>query len=262
MTEASPGSRLTVVGLGPGRLDWCVPAVAERIAEATDLVGYGPYLDMVQSETQARRHASDNRVEADRAVHALDLASAGADVVVVSSGDPGIFAMASVIVEQLHRHPERWTDVQFEVLPGVSAAQSLASRVGAPLGHDFCIVSLSDIRKPWELVERRLSAAASADFVIALYNPASKKRPWQFRRACEVIGEHRDPDTTVIRGRDVGRPDEEVEVMTLKSVVDADIDMRTILIIGSSATVSLPERPLSARVYTPRTHEAEKSLDG
>ena len=243
---------LTVVGIGPGRLDWCLPDVAARIASASDLVGYHTYLDLVAVETDARRHPSDNRVEADRAVFALDLAAGGGDVVVVSSGDPGVFAMASAVIEQLDRWPERWHDVRLEVVPGVTAAQAVASRVGAPLGHDFCVVSLSDVLKPWEVIERRLDAAAGADFVIALYNPTSRHRPWQLERAVAVLSTHRSPDTPVVVGRDVGRPDEDVRVITLGALADAGADMRTVIVVGSSTTRVLPDRALGASVYTPR----------
>jgi precorrin-2 C20-methyltransferase/precorrin-3B C17-methyltransferase len=243
---------LSVIGLGPGRLDWCLPDVADRIRSATDLVGYGTYLDLVAIETTARRHPSDNRVEADRAVFALDLAAKGADVVVVSSGDPGVFAMASAVVEQLDRWPDRWRDVELEVVPGVTAAQAVASRVGAPLGHDFCVISLSDVLKPWEVIERRLDAAAGADFVIAIYNPTSRHRPWQLERAVEILSSHRLPATPVVVGRDVGRPGEVVRVITLDALAEAGADMRTVIVVGSSTTRVLADRPLGASVYTPR----------
>lgn len=251
-TRGGATKRLSVVGLGPGRVDWCLPEAAARIAAATDLVGYHTYLDLVAVATSARRHGSDNRVEAERAVTALDLAAAGGDVVVVSSGDPGVFAMASAVVEQLDRWPDRWHDVHVEVLPGVTAAQALASRVGAPLGHDFCVISLSDLLKPWPVIEQRLDAVAGADFVVALYNPTSRHRPWQLTRALEVLGRHRRPDTPVVVGREVTRPGEHVQVTTLAQVGDAEVDMRTVLLVGSSTTTVLPGRPLGASVYTPR----------
>jgi precorrin-2 C20-methyltransferase/precorrin-3B C17-methyltransferase len=245
---------LTVVGLGPGRADWCLPAVAERLAAATDLVGYGPYLDLVPVPTTGRRHPTGNRVEADRAAHALDLAAAGGTVVVVSSGDPGIFAMASAVLEQLDQQPGRWAEVPVEVLPGITAAQAAASRAGAPLGHDFCVISLSDVRKPWEVVERRLDAVAAVDLVIALYNPASRHRPWQLARALAVIGGHREAATPVIVGRHVGRPDESVQVVDLGGLDPATVDMSTVLVVGSSTTRLLPDRPLASSVYTPRSY--------
>jgi precorrin-2 C20-methyltransferase/precorrin-3B C17-methyltransferase len=245
--------RVTIVGLGPGRSDWCTPAVRERISEATDVVGYARYLELIDGPSSGRRHPSDNRVEADRAVLALDLADGGGDVVVVSSGDPGVFAMASAVLEQLDAHPERWLEVAVDVQPGITAAQALASRVGAPLGHDFCVISLSDVLKPWEVIARRLDAAASADFVIALYNPRSRHRPHQFAEALAVIGGHRAPATAVIVGRNVGRPDEAVRVTELGMLDPESVDMSTIVIVGSSTTRVIDRRP-GASVYTPRTY--------
>ncbi len=256
------GGVLSVVGLGPGRPDWLVPEAAQRIAEATDLVGYGRYLDLVPVPTSARLHRSGNRVESARAVLALELADAGNRVVLVSSGDPGVFAMAGAVVEQLDCHPDRWREVRVEIVPGVSAAQALASRVGAPLGHDFCSISLSDVLKPWEVVERRLRAAASADFVVALYNPASRHRPWQFARAVGILSEHRPPATPVVLGRDVGRPGERVSVVTLHEVHEMPVDMRTIVVVGSSATRMVAGRPKGTSVYTPRWYGGEGLTGG
>ena len=246
--------RVTVVGIGPGRTDWCTPAVAECIAAATDLVGYEPYLAMVDTgSTSANRHASDNRVEADRARHALDLAEAGGNVVVVSSGDPGVFAMASAVMEQLAEHPQNWLTVDVSVLPGITAAHALASRVGAPIGHDFCVISLSDVLKPWEVIEQRLLAAAGADFVIALYNPRSRHRPHQFSEAMALVARHRAPTTPVIVGRHIGRAEEAVTVTDLATLDPETVDMSTIVIVGSSTTRVL-DRPLGCSVYTPRSY--------
>lgn len=249
---------LSVVGLGPGRPDWCLPAVVRRLAEATDLVGYGPYLDLIAHPTQGVHHRSGNRVEANRARHALDLAADGGRVVVVSSGDPGVFAMASAVLEQLDAAPGRWDDVEVEVLPGVSAAQGLAARVGAPLGHDFCVLSLSDVLKPWEVVERRISAVAAADLVIALYNPISRHRPWQLGRALELVGEHRDASTPVAVGRHVGRTEERVRVVALGEVDTDEIDMSTVLIVGSSTTRTIDGRPTGSSLFTPRSYESAR----
>lgn len=249
--------RVTVVGLGPGRADWCTPAVRSRLLEATDLVGYDRYLAMIDEATgeraPGRRHASDNRVEPDRARAALDLASAGGDVVVVSSGDPGVYGMASVVLEQLDAEPLRWSDVSVDIEPGITAASALASRIGAPLGHDFCVMSLSDVLKPWALIERRLDAAASADFVLALYNPRSRHRPHQFAQALAVVARHRPRDTPVMVGRNVGRPGETVEVTTIAGLATDAVDMSTLVIIGSSATRRI-DRPTGTIVYTPRSH--------
>ena len=243
--------RLTVVGIGPGRSDWCTPAVTSRLAEATDVVGYEPYLAMLDPSFTARRHASDNRVEADRARHALDLADSGGDVVVVSSGDAGVFAMASAVLEQLDEQPERWQNVDIDIQPGITAAQAVASRVGAPLGHDFCVLSLSDVLKPWSIIARRLDAVAGADFVIAFYNPRSRHRPHQFADAIAIVARHRGPATPVIVGRHVGREAENVIVTDLARLDPDTIDMSTIVVVGSSTTRVL-DRPLGTSVYTPR----------
>jgi precorrin-3B C17-methyltransferase len=250
---------LTIVGLGPGDAGTCTPDVAASLAAATDLVGYGPYLDMAArvapGSGSARRHDSDNREEASRARHALDLAAEGRDVVVVSSGDPGVFAMAAAIMEQLDGAPAGpWDAVDVRVLPGVTAAQAAAARVGAPLGHDFCVISLSDNLKPWDVVERRLSAAAGADFVIALYNPTSRHRPWQLGRAAAVLLGSRSPDTPVVLGRDIGRPGESVEVVPLAALAQAAVDMRTVVIVGSSTTRCVSRPGHGPIVYTPRTY--------
>lgn len=261
--------RLTVVGLGPGAPEWCTPAVRERLLTATDLVGYDRYLAMVDAAAgcvvPARRHGSGNRVELDRARHALDLASAGADVVVVSSGDAGVFAMAAVVMEQIDTHPTRWVDVAVDVEPGITAAQAAAARAGAPLGHDYCVISLSDVRKPWPVVAARLDAAAGADFVLALYNPRSRHRPHQFAEALAVIRRHRAADTPVVIARQVGRPGETVTFATLGEMTGgmADtVDMSTLVIVGSSATRRV-DRPDRSFVYTPRSHgTAPASLQG
>ena len=245
--------RLTVVGLGPGRSDWCTPAVTSRLAEATDLVGYEPYLAMVDPAHHARRHPTDNRVEADRARHALDLADSGGDVVVVSSGDPGVFAMASAVLEQLDQQPDRWRTVEIDIQPGITAAQAVASRVGAPLGHDFCVLSLSDVLKPWSVIAHRLEAVAGADLVIALYNPRSRQRPHQFADAVAIVARHRQSSTPVIVGRHVGRDAEQIVVTDLARLDPDTIDMSTIVVIGSSTTRVL-DRPFGPSVYTPRSY--------
>jgi precorrin-3B C17-methyltransferase len=249
--------RVSVVGLGPGTAEWCTPAVRERLRNATDLVGYRRYLALVDravgEPVSARRHDSGNRVEAQRARHALELASEGGDVVVVSSGDAGVFAMASVVLEQLDAHPGRWGDLVVDIEPGITAASALASRSGAPLGHDFCVISLSDVLKPWQLIEQRLDAAARADFVLALYNPRSRHRPHQFADALKIIGRHRDRATPVVIGRQIGRTDESVVVTDLESVRPDVVDMSTLVIVGSTTTRRI-DRPSGPLVYTPRSH--------
>ncbi|HLM65545.1 MAG TPA: precorrin-3B C(17)-methyltransferase [Acidimicrobiales bacterium] len=260
--SAGPAGLVSVVGIGPGEAGTCTPDVVERVRRATDLVGYAPYLDMVTAAAGAppgaARHASGNRGEADRARHALDLAAAGGRVAVVSSGDPGVFAMAAVVMEQLDADAgapvPRWAAVEVEVLAGVTAAQAAAARVGAPLGHDFCVVSLSDNLKPWPVIERRLAAAAGADFVIALYNPVSRHRPWQLARAAELLAANRIPSTPVVVARDVGRPGATVRVVPLGELAGAQVDMRTVLVVGSSTTRCFTRPCGDVHVYTPRTY--------
>jgi len=250
--------RLAIVGLGPGGAPWRTPAAEAMLAEATDLVGYAAYLDMIEVRPAGQvRHPSDNRAEDQRAAHALDLAGAGRSVAVVSSGDPGVFAMAAAVMEQLDRpdRPPAWENVDVIVTPGVSAAQAAAARAGAPLGHDFATISLSDNLKPWSVIESRLAAVAAADFVLALYNPASRHRPAQLGRALAVIGAHRRSDTPVVVARDVGRVGERVEVVPLGDVDPAAVDMRTILIVGSSQTRMVDVPGWDRRgVYTPRRY--------
>ncbi|MDH2424876.1 precorrin-3B C(17)-methyltransferase [Sphaerisporangium sp. TRM90804] len=243
--SGGPGE-VVVVGLGPAGRPWLTPEAQDALAAATDLVGYGPYVDRVAPNPRQRRHRTDNRVEAERARHALELAGQGARVAVVSSGDPGVFAMASAVLEAAAGFP----DVPVRVVPGLTAAQAVASRVGAPLGHDYCVLSLSDLLKPWEVVAERLTAAARADLVLALYNPASRSRTWQLAAARDLLLEHRDPATPVVVGRDVGGPGESVTVTTLGELDPERVDMRCLLIVGSSTT-RVTE---SGTVYTPRRY--------
>ncbi len=245
---------LAIVGLGPGTEDWLTPEARRELEAAADLVGYAPYLARVPPGPQ-RRHASDNRVELERARHALALAAEGRRVAVVSGGDPGVFAMAAAVFEALEAADEpRWHAVPIRVAPGLSAMQAAAARAGAPLGHDFCAISLSDNLKPWGVVLRRLRLAAEADFVIALYNPISRARPWQLGAAFDALRAIRAPATPVILGRAIGRPDERLAVSTLAAVDPADADMRTVVIIGSSQTRLLGREGAQPWVYTPRRY--------
>jgi len=244
--------RLAVVGLGPGDACYLTPEAQEALAGADTLYGYGPYLDRVPARAGQNRHPSDNREERARAAAALRHAAQGASVAVVSGGDPGVFAMAAAVCEEIEAGPEAWRTLDLAIVPGITAMLAVAARIGAPLGHDFCALSLSDNLKPWELVERRLDAAASAGFVIALYNPVSRARPWQLGTAIERLRRHLPQSTPVIFGRAVGRPDECVSVATLEAA-DAQIaDMATLVIVGSRETrvVTRPGRP--PLVYTPR----------
>lgn len=248
-----PG-RVSVVGLGPAGPDWLTPEAQAELAAADELVGYATYLARVPERRGQRRHATDNRVEGQRARHALELAAGGARVAVVSSGDPGIFAMASAVLEEAEGDAAL-AEVEVRVVPGLSAMQAAAARVGAPLGHDFCVISLSDQLKPWEVVERRLEAAGAADLVLALYNPASRTRREQLARAIEVLGRHRAPVTPVVVARAVGSEDEAVTVTTLGELDLEVVDMRTLLIVGSSTTRAVAGGGMT-RVYTPRRYPA------
>ena len=255
MSEVShQRGRLTVVGMGPGGAHLVTPAVSEIVARATDLVGYGPYLDRVpEGPASQRRHASDNRVELDRAREALKLAAEGRDVAVVSGGDPGVFAMAAAVLEAIEAGEPAWRDLDIAFEPGVTAMLAAAAEVGAPLGGDFCAISLSDNLKSWSTIERRLKAAAEADFVIALYNPQSKARPHQLRTAFDLLLTVKAPETVVLFVRAAGSAEARAIVTTLGEADVSVVDMRTMVIIGSSLT-RLIDRGGKHRpwVYTPR----------
>ena len=251
---------LSVVGLGPGGSGWLSPEAAEALAHATDVVGYGPYVDRVPLVTGQRRHPSDNRVEIDRARHALKLAAEGRRVCVVSSGDPGIFAMATAVMEAIDFGPEEWRDLDIRVAPGISAMQAAAARVGAPLGHDFCVLSLSDRLKPWEVIAARLDAAAKADFALALYNPVSSQRQWQFIEACAIVCRHREAKTPVVLARDLGGVGERIVITDLGSAREAQVDMRTVVLIGASTTRIIPRKKGGPFIYTPRTYARDAAI--
>jgi precorrin-2 C20-methyltransferase/precorrin-3B C17-methyltransferase len=236
---------VAVVGLGPGEVDWMTPQSRRELAAATDLIGYGPYLDRVAPREGQRRHPSDNTDEPARARLACTLAEQGAAVAVVSSGDPGVFAMATAVLEEA----KQWPGVRVRVIPAMTAAQAVASRVGAPLGHDYAVISLSDRLKPWDVIAGRLSAAAQADLVLAIYNPASKSRTWQVGAMRDLLLAHRDPGTPVVIGRDVSGPREEVRVVRLADLDPSAVDMRCLLIVGSSQTQWYDDR-----VFTPRRY--------
>ncbi len=244
--------RLAVVGLGPGDPRYLTPEAETALRDAEALYGYGPYLDRVPTRGGQSRHPSDNREEGPRAAAALRHAAQGASVAVVSGGDPGVFAMAAAICEQIEQGPEGFRVLDVVFVPGITAMLAVAAKIGAPLGHDFCALSLSDNLKPWDLVERRLDAAASAGFVIALYNPMSRARPWQFANAIERLRRHLPETTPVVFGRAVGRPDEHLSVVSL---ADADVtpaDMATLVIVGTRETRVIVRPGRSPLVYTPR----------
>lgn len=249
--------KLAIVGTGPGGAPWMSPEVKEILREATDWVGYKFYLDLAGTLREGQqRHDSDNREEIDRARFALDLAASGKSVAVVSSGDPGIFAMAAAVFEAIEfdGKPE-WDGIDIRVAPGISAMQAAAAAIGAPLGHDFCVISLSDILKPWEVIEGRIAAAAAADLVIAFYNPISKQRTWQLPRAIEILLQVRSVETPVILGRNLGRIGQSVRVCKLGEFQPEDADMRTLVIVGSSQTRIIPRKYGNVWVYTPRRYK-------
>ena len=251
--------KLAIVGIGPGAAEWMSPEVKALLQAATDLVGYKTYLDLVGTFAQGKRHESDNRVEIDRARHALDLAAEGRSVVVVSSGDPGIYAMATAVFEVIDREANpTWKSLDIHVAPGISAMQAAAAAIGAPLGHDFCAISLSDILKPWSVIAQRIAAAAQADFVMAFYNPVSKQRTWQLDKAKEILLQWRSPETPVVLARNLGRSGQSVTVKNLADLSPTDADMRTVILIGSSQTRTIPRSDGSVWVYTPRSYEGRK----
>jgi cobalt-precorrin 5A hydrolase / precorrin-3B C17-methyltransferase len=250
---------LTVIGLGPGSADLMVPAARLALSQADDVLGYETYVRMAGPFAPHQvLHCTDNREEMQRARHAFELASTGRNVVVVSSGDPGVFAMAAAVLEALDdaRDNALWNAVVLQVVPGVSAALATAARAGAPLGHDFCMLSLSDNLKPWAVIETRLRHAAQADLVMAFYNPVSRARPWQLDRALDIVREHRSGATLIVLGRNIGRPGETLTTTTLDKLHSSQVDMRTMVIVGSSTTRSFPRTDGHGDwVYTPRWYE-------
>ncbi|WP_026607715.1 precorrin-3B C(17)-methyltransferase [Methylocapsa acidiphila] len=256
ISPRAPAGNLRVVGLGPGPEAWLTPEASAVLAEATDLIGYAPYLDRLPPRPGQTRHASDNRVELERARHALRLAEEGRRVAVASGGDPGVFAMAAAVFEAIDRGKPAWREIDIAICPGVSAMQAAAARVGAPLGHDFCAISLSDNLKPWAVVERRLNAAAIGDFVIALYNPASKARPHQIHDAFALLRRSKAPETPVIFARAIGRADEKITITTLAAAEPGLADMSTLVMIGSSETRLIARAGAQPFVYTPRDARA------
>lgn len=250
--------KLSVVGTGPGSPEWMSPQVRQVLLSATDWVGYKTYLDLVEylRKPHIIRHESDNRVELERAAMALNLATEGRAVVLVSSGDPGIYAMAAAIFEVLERKPQpQWEKVEIQVCSGISAMQAAAAAVGAPLGHDFCVISLSNILKPWDVIADRLSLAAQADLAIALYNPVSQERTWQLAKAKEILLQWRKPETPIVLARNLGRPGQQVTIKSLVDLAIADANMRTVILIGSSQTRIVKQGNKIQWLYTPRYYE-------
>ncbi|SEL88820.1 precorrin-3 methyltransferase [Roseivivax marinus] len=244
--------RVIIAGLGPGSEALVTPEVSAALAEATDVVGYIPYVRRIAPRPGLTRHESDNRAEIDRARHALALAVAGRRVVVVSSGDPGVFAMASAVFEAVEHGTPAWRELDIRVLPGITAMLAAAARAGAPLGHDFCAINLSDNLKPWALIEKRLRLACEADFAMAFYNPRSASRPEGFARTLDVLSECCAPDRVIVFARAVSTPEEKIDVQALSDATPEMADMRTVVLVGSSAT-RLIRRTGAPFVYTPRS---------
>lgn len=243
---------LVIAGLGPGNEEMVTPEVRAALDQATDVVGYFPYVARVAPRDGLTLHGSDNRVELDRSRHALSMAAAGRRVVVVSSGDPGVFAMASAVFEALEAGPHAWRALEIRVLPGITAMLAAAAAAGAPLGHDFCAINLSDNLKPWALIERRLRLAAEADFAMAFYNPRSKSRPEGFARALEVLREACGDARPVLFARAVSTPEQALRIVPLTEARPEMADMRTMVIVGSSASriIATPRGPI---LFTPRS---------
>ena len=244
--------RVIVAGLGPGDPAQVTPLVEAAIAKATDVIGYIPYVARITPREGLTLHPSDNRVEADRAHHALELAAAGKEVLIVSSGDPGVFAMAAALFEVLETDLTRWQDVEIEILPGITAMLAAAARAGAPLGHDFCVINLSDNLKPWALIEKRLRLAAEADFAMAFYNPRSKSRPEGFEKTLDILKSCCGDDRPVIFARAVSTKDETISVVPLSQTTPEMADMRTVVLVGSSKTRTVPHQG-KLWSYTPRS---------
>lgn len=244
--------RLAIVGLGPGTSGWCTPEATQHLADATDWVGYSLYLDLAgQIAGHQTRHDFDLGEEEARVRHALDLAAAGKHVALICSGDPGIYAMASLVFEAIDKAAQPYR-AEIVVIPGISALQAAAARTGAPLGHDFCAISLSDLLTPWEVIEQRIKAAAQGDFVVAFYNPKSKRRDWQLERARDLLLEYRAAETPIVLASNLGRPTEQIIHKTLGGLVADDADMLTLIIVGSSETRRVAQPTGAAKIYTPR----------
>lgn len=241
-----------IVGIGPGNETLITPQVQAVLAEATDAVGYIPYVERVAQNPNLTLHPSDNRVEIDRSRHALQMAADGHRVVVVSSGDPGVFAMASAVFEAVENGAASWRNLDIQVLPGITAMLAASAACGAPLGHDFCAINLSDNLKPWTLIEKRLRLAAEADFAMAFYNPRSRSRPEGFEKALKVLKDSCGDNRPMIFARNVSHPDQTIKIVPLQQTSAVMADMRTVVLLGSSTT-RIIVRDGAPMVYTPRS---------
>ncbi len=254
-------TKLFVVGTGPGAEDWVTPKALASIEASTDLVAYGLYLDLLGDVCNGKQHHDlPLGEEIGRARLALDLAASGKTTALISSGDIGIYAMATLVFELLDQqlqgnenHPE-WLDVEIEVVPGISAMQAGAAKVGAMLGHDFCTISLSDLLTPWETIEKRLHSCGQGDFVVSFYNPRSKKRDWQINTARDILLQYRPATTPVLLGRQLTREDESITYTTLAELHSDDVDMFTLVSVGNSESRHIVNGEREW-IYTPRGYK-------
>ncbi|MGI9353005.1 MAG: precorrin-3B C(17)-methyltransferase [Rhizobiaceae bacterium] len=244
---------LSIVGLGPGGEGLLTPEVMHSLSNATDVVGYVPYVARIPQRDGLVKHASDNRVEIERAQHALQMASEGRKVAMVSSGDPGVFAMASAVFEALEAGPVEWRELDIQVLPGITAMLAASAKAGAPLGHDFCAINLSDNLKPWALVEKRIRLAIEGDFAMGFYNPRSKARPEGFRKVLGLLSDICEPERLMIFARAVTTAEESLRIVELKDAETEMADMRTVVLVGSSLTRRIDRNNGRPFVYTPRS---------
>ena len=245
--------RVIVVGLGAGDPAQITPQVTQAINLATDIIGYISYIDRITPKKGVKLHPSDNRVEIERAEHALTLAQAGGIVLIVSSGDPGVFAMAAALFEALEKNLQKWQDIDIEILPGITAMLAAAALVGAPLGHDFCVINLSDNLKPWSIIEKRLLGAVEADFAMAFYNPRSKSRPEGFEKTLKLLQSQCEPDRPIMFARAVTTKEESVQIVPICNANAEMADMRTLVIVGSSQTRIIKQNKREW-IYTPRSY--------
>ena len=242
-----------IAGLGPGSEDQITPEVNDALSQSTDVIGYNAYIARIKSREGLTLHASDNRVELERAKEALKIAASGGNVVVVSSGDPGVFAMASAIFEAIEKGPLEWRNLQIDVLPGITAMLAAAARVGAPLGHDFCAINLSDNLKPWSMIEKRIRLAVEGDFAMGFYNPRSKARPDQFGIALSILRQICGKNTPIIFAHAVSTPGEKIQISNINAALPEMADMRTVVLVGTSRTRLIERAGQTPYVYTPRS---------
>ncbi|MCY4287305.1 MAG: precorrin-3B C(17)-methyltransferase [Aestuariivita sp.] len=249
---------LSIVGLGPGSEAQVTPEATQVLMEATDIVGYGSYIDRLTPQRFVVLHRSGNGVELERAREALNLAVDGKKVALVTSGDPGVFAMAAAVFEAVDAQPKAWASVEIRILPGITALLAAAARVGAPIGNDFCAINLSDNLKPWALIEKRLRLAVEADFVIACYNPRSRARPDGFARVLTLLRQHTESKRIIAFARAVSTQHEQIKAILLEDCRPEMADMQTLVLIGNSATRMI-EQNGKRWVYTPRLVGLRKS---